>query len=361
MRSYLLSLLSLTALASGAGCKDVECGEGTIERDGACTPADTTVATARCGAFTELVGGVCKPTFPPTVCDDLTTLPDVDPATGVTTCIGTGMAGCNAPLPCPTPAAGKQTICGQIYNFETDQPFAEAGAMGTRCAAGATTGPCALGIRAYDAIAFGSNPGAAQPLAVGETYIDNCGRYRLADITPPPGPFVGLGIDDAAMAGAGPAGVTNTIGIATGKVVDAATRGLEGFIVPRTTTDAWAASGGPPLAGGIYAMVFRAGRSGRSNRPGVTMTFDGNTTPANDHYFTPAQMTRTTIDPAANVTGMNGTALVTGAMVGNGLKYSGMGLPAECQYTTHAGASLPMIVFIQVLRPIDRIGMTCPL
>ena len=107
-------------------------------------------------------------------------------------------------------------------------------------------------------------------------------------------------------------------------------------------------------------MVFRASKTGRTTNPGVTMTRSGSPAPANDVYFTPAQTTRTTVDTNANVTGMNGTALVINASVAESLAYSGTGgLPAECQYTTHAGASLPFILFVQVLRPIDRIGMTC--
>ena len=357
MRIYLLSLLPLTALATGAGCKEVECGEGTIEREGACVRADQSFSEAKCGEFTVLVGGVCKPMFDPTVCDTATTLPDVDPETGVTTCRGTGTGGCSAPIACPPPAAGKQTICGQLFNFENNQPFAAASAEGARCQAPAASGPCSLGIRAYDAIAFGMNPATAQPLAVGDTYIDDCGRYRLTDITLPPGPFIGLGIDDAMQ---GPAGTTNTVGVATPKVAGTATRNFEAFIAAKSTTDQWTTSGGPPMSGGIYAMVFRAGKSGTANRAGVMRT--GGSAAVDEVYFQAAQTTRTTVDASATATGANGTALVTNASVNDGLAYSGSGgLPPECQYSTHAGVSLPFILFIQVLRPTDRAGMTCQL
>jgi hypothetical protein len=357
MRIWVLSAVVVPLLA--AGCKEVECGDGTIERDGACVRADQAFSAAKCGPFTTLVGDVCVPMFDPTVCDEATTLPDVDPATGVTTCIGTGTSGCGAPIACPIPAAGKQTICGQLYDFENDQPFAAGGATGARCQAGATAGPCSLGIRAYDAISFGMNPSTATPLAVGDTYIDDCGRYRLTDITLPPGPFIGLGIDDAMM---GPAGTTNAVGVATPKVADTATRNFEAFIATKATTDQWAASGGPPMSGGIYAMVFRAGKTGTTNRTGVTMTLRGSPVPANDFYFTAAETTRTTVEAAATVTGANGTALVTGASVADEVNYSGTGgLPPECQYSTHAGVALPFILFVQVLRPINATGMTCPL
>lgn len=360
MRVWILSVVIVPLLETG--CNSVECGDGTIERSGTCVPADQTVSDAKCGPFTMLVGGVCVPMFPPTVCDDGTTLPDVDPATGVTTCIGTGNAGCSAPIACPNPSAGdRQTICGQLFNFETNQPFAASGATGAQCTAGATTGPCALGVRAFDAIAFGTNPSTATPLAVAETYIDDCGRYRLADISVPAGPFIGLGIDDANMAMQGPAGVTNTIGVAIPKVGGTATKNFEGFIATKATTDGWTGSGGPAMSGGIFAMVYRAGKTGATNRAGVTMTKGGLPAPANDFYFTAAQTTRTTVDAAATVTGANGTVLVTGATLADMMAYSGIGgLPPECKYSLHAGISLPFILFIQILRPEDN-GMTCPL
>lgn len=358
MRIYLLSLLPLAALAL-SGCQSVECGDGTIERAGTCVRADETFSAAKCGAFTVLVGGVCKPMFDPTVCDGATTLADVDPATGVTTCIGTGTGGCSAPIACPAPSTGKQTICGQLYNFETDQTFAATGATGARCQAGATAGPCALGIRAYDAVMFSMNPTGATPLSVADTYIDDCGRYRLTDVTLPASPFIGLGIDDAM---AGPAGITNSTGVATPAAAGAATRNLEAFIAPKSTTDMWTASGGPPISGGIYAMVFRANSTGRNNRAGIAVSKNNMSASAFDYYFTAAQTTRATVDAIATTTGANGTGLVTGATLGDGTTaYNGTGLPTECSYPGFPGVSLPFILFVQVLRPTNASGATCPL
>jgi len=363
MRSYLLTLLPLIALAPAAGCKEIECGDGTIERGGACVPATEIVGAAKCGTFTMLVGDTCTPTHEPTECGS-GTVREIDPQTGLGICKpGGGGSGCGAPIACPTPVdAGKQTICGQLYDVETNERFEAAGATGARCTAGATTGPCALAIRAFDAIVFASSPGTATPLAVEDTYIDDCGRYRLSNITPPANPFVGLGIDDAAMAMAGPGGVTNAVGLATKTAAGTATPDLEAFIATKATTDAWAASGGPALSGGIYAMVFRARSKGAALSPGVTVTRNGSMIPANDHYLAGCSSLRTSVDTAAAATGGTGTALVTGASVAEGVAYSGTGgLPPECRYDTYAGASLPFILFTQVLRPTNATGMTCPL
>ena len=160
-------IVLLAAAVAAAGCKSVECGDGTIEREGKCAPADDMVSSANCGPFTVLQGDKCVPMFPPTECDPSTTSPTVDPATGVTTCIGTGGGGCSAPFACPAPAAGKQTICGQIYDFQDMSTFADTGATGAKCGSGATSGPCSIGIKAFDAISFAMNPQTATELVHG--------------------------------------------------------------------------------------------------------------------------------------------------------------------------------------------------
>jgi hypothetical protein len=367
MQTRIVVLASLAAVAASlaSGCKGVDCGDGTTERNGACVPASETVGTAKCGPFTELHGDTCVPMFPPTTCDPDSTQPDTDPGTGVTTCIGTGAGGCAAKLPCPTPASGdnKQIICGQIYDFETGQPFAQAGATGVQCTPGTTTGPCSLGIRAFDAVAFAMNPGGTAPLATDPVYIDDCGRFKVPGIAQPGGPFIALAIDDAT---AGPGGTTNAVGIATTKGAGVATKDVEAFVVRGAVAGAW---GGPSLAAGIYAPVYRGHRTGFDLVSGVTFTFGPGGQPppvptmtdANrDFYFAPGATTRTTLDGAASATGANGTVLVSGATLTEA--YSGRStLPGGCMWDIHAGAAIPGVVFVQIFRPIAIPGMTCTL
>jgi len=356
-----LVLLAVLA-AQPASCKSVDCGDGTTERDGRCVPSNETVGTALCGPFTELHGSQCEPSFPPTVCDPATTEPDVDEM-GVTTCVGTGAGGCAAKLACPAPTDGKQTICGQIYDFETNQPFAQAGATGAPCAAGATTGPCSLGIKAFDAVAFATNPAAATPLTTGAVYLDDCGRYKVPEIAPPAGPFVALALDDA-IAGSG--GTTNPVGVATPKGTNVATKDLEAFIVRKATTDGWGST--PSLAAGIYAAVYRGHRTGSDLAAGVTFTIAPMSNPvamtadpARDFYFTTGSTNRTTLDPAASATTTDGTALASGANLGEVYSGAGGGLAAGCIWEIHAGAAVPGSVFIQIFRPTNAPSMTCPL
>jgi len=367
--SKLLILVLLAPLADG-GCKGIDCGTGTIERNGTCEPADTTVGTAACGPFTMLEGDQCVPQFPPTQCDPTTTMPNTDPTTGVVTCIGTGGGGCSAPFACPTPTSGKQTICGQLYNFEDNSEFADANATGAQCSTATTTGPCALQIQPYDAVAYGNDPTGTAPLASDAVYIDDCGRYRVPNITLSGGPFVALGIDDAGQP-LGPAGVTNTTGVAMPQTPNAAVASFEAFVVPQATTDEWTSTGGPMLSDGIYVGIFRAHACDATGtctgdkfatQGGVTFTKSGATEPANDYYFM-AETTHDHIDPAATATSINGTGLLTGASVNDSLVYSGTGGITDtvnCKWETHAAASLANIVFLQVYRPTNfSFNTTC--
>lgn len=347
-----MRMLALTILAFAPSCKSVECGPGTFEKDGSCVPADDIATPATCGPFTELVAGQCVPMFPPTVCDDDSTTTELDMSTGITTCIGAGVG-----FACEQPAQGKQTICGQLHDLETGMPFTDGRATCTPCTATTATGVCSLGLRAVDAVKFAQNPqdpGAV--LTTGPLYLDDCGRFKIPDITLPTNPFVGIGIDDAAPAMAGPAGTTNAIGMATPAVANQALKDFEAFIAPKATTDLWAANG-PPVSGGIFVAIFRAMRTGQANQAGVTILKGPTPIPDDDFYF--AGAARTTIDAAASATSANGTALVTNAQLEG---YIGAGgLPAECAYEGHAGVSIPNVLFIQIFRPTDASGQTCGL
>jgi hypothetical protein len=361
MHTRFVVLALLAALAPS--CKSVDCGDGTTERNGSCVPASETVGAALCGPFTELHGDKCAPMLPPTMCDPATTQPEIDNM-GVVTCVGNGGGGCGAKLPCPTPTGGKQTICGQIFDFETNAPFAQADATGAQCGPGATSGPCTLGIKAFDAAAFVGNPTGTPPLMTDPVYIDDCGRYRVSEIAQPTGPFIALAIDDATP---GPGGTTNAVGVATTKGANTATKDFDAFIVRSATTTGWGA--GPSLAAGIYAPVYRGHRTGTDLAAGVTFTFASMATPQTyptttatdrDFYFTGCPTNRTTLDPSANATATNGTVLVNGANLGE--VYAGAGgIPTSCLWEVHAGAAIAGVVFIQIFRPMNFPGMTCPL
>lgn len=342
-RSVLLALVA----ALIPSCRSVDCGVGTTERNGSCIASSQTVSAARCGPFTELHGDSCIPMFPPTVCDPGTTAEDTDKGTGVTTCIGTGVSGCSARIACPVGTGGKQTICGQIYDFETSLPFAQAGATGAQCATGATAGPCALGVRAFDAGMITPTGGGALP--TGPVYIDDCGRFRIPDVSPPGAPgLIVIGVDDIAQPG--PMGLANPAGVAIGSAPNGATKDVEAFLAKPTTIAGWSSL---MLSDGIFALVFHSKFTGTELASGVTMT--RNTVPgdaAHTFYSAPAMTNRTTLDANSHVTGANGTAFyhITGAMSTD--MYSGTGgLPSGCAWESHLAAALPNQVFVQIFRP----------
>ena len=352
-------LILAAILAAQPACKDIDCGDGTIEKDGECVPADQTVGTATCGPDTVLQGTICVPNVH---CDPATTTEMTDPNTGTITYIGTsGGLGCDQTLPHPTPSdSNHQTICGQIYDLENDAKFAASGAKGVRCTATTTDGPCALAFKAFDAVTFAGNPQGTTPQPVGDTYIDDCGRYRLENIQIPGSPYLGLGLDDANAPG--PAGVTNTMGTGTLTAGGSALKDFDAFVVKKSVTDMWAA-GGVSITDGPIVNIFRAHQTGEAEQSGVTFTRNGATVPNDDFYFSANATTRDTLDSTASATGKNGTAIVIHAKLTDGPANSGMGgLDATCVWDSHPAASLAGIVFVQVKHPQDNFsGDTCDL
>jgi len=344
-RSVLLALL----IALTPGCKTVDCGDGTTERNGLCVAPSQTVSAARCGMLTELHGDTCVPKFPPTTCDPMTTAEELDPSTGVTTCVGTGGGGCSARLACPVGTGGKQTICGQIYDFETGQPFAAPSATGAQCGTGVTFGPCALGFQLRDA------GNLSTQLTTGPVYIDDCGRFRIPDVgQPATAPLIALNVDDIAQPG--PMGLANPAGVAVAAMANGASRDVEAFVVKPSTIAGWS---GPMLMGGIFALVFHSKLTGTDLASGVTMTRNG--VPgdvAHTFYFGATAANRTTLDSNARATGVNGTAFYTITTPVATDMYSGTGaLPSGCNWEAHLAAAVPGVVFIQTFRPT---GSTCP-
>ena len=359
------SLATILVAILAQGCKTVECGDGTTERDGQCVAASQATATARCGPFTELHGDQCVPTFPPTVCDPATTEPDTDEA-GVTTCLAAaGASGCSTKLACPTPAqGGLQTVCGQIYDFETGEAFAASGAIGTPCAAGATSGPCTLALKAYDAVAFASTPPGTPPPAVaaGAVYIDDCGRYSIPNIplSQVTSQILLVTVDDAGTDKLGPAGTTNAVGLTTAAVAGSR-RDFDVFVVPAATSMKWASNGGPAVSAGILAAVFHGHSTGSDLASGVSFqSFRGSAQVSASYLSGP---TRSTVDPALTATGANGTALVTltNSMLTTDLYFGQGGLDAACMWGPQPALTIPYAILVESFRPVSVTGMTCPL
>jgi hypothetical protein len=361
-RTSILASVLATSIVS-TGCKSLDCGEGTIERDGVCSPADDNPGSANCGPFTMLENGVCVPMFDPTICDPGTTEEILDPDTGVITCQGTGAGDCSAPLSgCDVAAPNTMTVCGRIYDVEDDTVVGMGSADTGQCPMGGeANGSCALVIRPYDALLFAGNPTGTMPLNAAEIYHDRCGRFRMRDIVLAGAPFVGLGVAPHPAQGS-----TNRLtGVAFPSQNGGALRDVVAYTTRMATDMMWTSTAGEGTSlatQGVYVHIYRA--NGTTNMPlsgapatGVTITQGGSALPNDDYYFSdsnPSQRTTLVEDPP---TGATGTGLILRQPDLN--PYSGMGggLPGGCNWYTSMGATIGGVVFVQIHNPV---GASCP-
>jgi hypothetical protein len=333
-------------------CVQIDCGEGTIERDGTCVPADSDPGSATCGAGTHLEGQNCVSDSDPTECDPETTTPIVDQETGVITCVGSGVAqGCTGSLACPSPTGTNITLCGQLFDLETTEKL-EAGGVGngtgTRCEGNETSGPCALGMQFYDAIGFVMDPQNAEPLTVGLLYMDDCGRFRAENIPFPDSTFLGVGIDDIT------GDEVALSGVALAPVQGSTIQGFQAFVMSQETNADWTAqlglSGETLEEAGAYVTIFRIGEDPVA---GVQFTnATGGTYPNDDFYFSDTDPElRTMISDTQTETGANGTSILLNR---TGLaQYTGMGgIPDSCSFPTAMGAVIPHVIAAQTREAI---------
>ena len=282
-----------------------------------------------------------------------TALDAIDGATG---------PACSVVLTCTAPATGTQSVCGQLYDLATSAPFTAISPTGAACG-NTTSGPCSLQLAAYDAVTYFQAPTTTAPLAIGSTYLDDCGRFQLHDIAVPSGPYLVITVDDRNAAG--PAGTTNEVAIMVPKAANTTDNGVEHWIASQATTDAWGTSGGPTTANGTFVGIFRAHVATSTdlftNQGGVTMTKNG-TAIATATYFDPTSTSRTTIDTSATSTGVSGSGVLASASVTDGLGYAGSGGitdTANCRWEPHFADVLPDAVVVQVFRKIAVLGRTC--
>jgi hypothetical protein len=358
MRKLVAILLVALMPLAGTGCAQLECGEGTIERDGTCAPADETPDPTVCGPGTQLgPSGTCESIV---VCDPDTTTPVTDPVTGEVTCVGTGGGGdCTTPLSgCATATAGTMTMCGRLYDVEDDSEIGMGSTDATACpGTGEATGPCALQIRPYDALLFAANPTTTPPLVSDEIFQDHCGRFRIKNIQPAGAPFIGLGVDDHPMHTGNNQKLT---GVAFPTQTATARTDIVAYTTSAATDAMWGASSGEGAslaALGVYVNIYRD--NGTPGDPlsgavaeGIQILRGGQPITNDDFYFSDTDTNRTTVDPGLNATGANGTGLVLGQP--NLAPYTGTPSPpgASCNWYSSNGASIPSVVFVQIHNPV---------
>lgn len=271
----------------------------------------------------------------------------------------TTSAGCAAALPiggCPAAAMGKVTVCGRLADIETDAFLEAPAATGAACPGSATAdGPCSVSIRFYDALDFASNPAGATPIVPESLYVDDCGRYRATNLTPPSLGYLAAAVDDAS--GTSDRHRLTAVAEATANAADLAA--LRTFVTRIETDTAWstgAGLAGPSFADlGVVAAVFRWRELGRA---GVQITRNGSASTADDYYFSDASAARSTVAAGQAVTGTNGGALFLGSSL---VDHSGTGgEPPACQWPSRLVASIPGVVFVTLLDAETGAGAACP-
>ena len=357
MRKLVAIVLVAVMPFAGAGCAALECGEGTIERDGTCAPADETPDPTVCGPGTQLgPSGTCESVV---FCDPDTTMEVIDPVTGEVTCVGTGGGGdCTSQLSgCATASAGTMTMCGRLYDIEDDTEIGAGSADTSACPAnGEATGPCSLTIRPFDALLFAADPTGTPPLVADEIYQDRCGRFRIKNIQPAGAPFIGLGVDDHPMHDNG----QRLTGVAFPTQAATARNDIVAYTTSQATDAMWGASSGEGAslaALGVYVNIYRD--RGVPGDPlagnlaeGVQILRGGQPIVDDDFYFSDTDTARTTIDDALDETGANGTGVVLGQP--NLAPYTGTPgpLPGGCNWYSSNGAAIPGVVFVQIHEPV---------
>jgi len=268
---------------------------------------------------------------------------------------------CQLELPCAAPQAGKASVCGRLWDAETDLPIASVvGAVGARCNAAAPTadGPCSLQVRFYDALDFAGDPVGAQPLQVPDgVYVDDCGRYRGIDMPRATFGFIGIGVDDAP----GTADRHVLTGVSTSNAfASLPATGFRAYVTRHTTDQAWTTSAG--LGGqtfgqrGVLLAVFRY-----HDQPvaGVAVRRNSAAIPADDYYFGGTTIGRISVETARTVTGANGSALIINSPTP--IAHDGVGNePAGCVWPSTLGASIPGAVFVQLKDASTPSGTICP-
>lgn len=267
------------------------------------------------------------------------------------------LADCNVELPCPAPAAGRVTVCGRLWDVQTEQVIAAAAPTGEPCAASTSDGPCALSLELFDMLDFAQNPAAATPLAAQELVVDDCGRYRATDIPNPTFGFLAVVVDDAA--GQADDHAQTAIAVQMSQAMPA--RGLRAYATRRATDVAWTSSAG--LGGGSFATrgvliaVFAHGAvpvagvqiRAQAQAPSAATTFT----------FSDTGVTRAMAVAQPEVTGANGTVLVIDQPVP--VPFDGVGgEPATCQWPSALAAAIPGVVFVQHKLAQTAGGAPCP-
>jgi hypothetical protein len=353
--AVLLSLLAAT------GCKQLECGENTIERDGECVAmVDPPGVDCGPGTFYDPESGVClSGIFEDAggICGEFTT--QITDDAGNKICVGTGGgADCSRPLVCPTPVgANTVSLCGRIFDLEDSTPLDDADPNNGEPAR-------TVELRLYEPIGFATDPGNSPIRA--KALPDECGRFVFASVVVPNTGFLATAVEDLDSNADGIADLADDrvlTGVAVAGTAGQVISGVRAFTLRRTTDALWSTAAG--LSGttfgtsGVYVPIFvdqkdaEVGPFPGTPQDGVVTTIlnedTGNLEPfaANDFYFDDTTaLERKVVSQTRSATGTNGTGLYLNQP--NLSSFSGIGSePASCTWPTDPGAAPVGVAFVQ--------------
>ena len=252
---------------------------------------------------------------------------------------------CSAELSCAVPAAGKTCLSGRLFEVENDRPLRAFVEPGRTCTTGALGGPCDLRLTAYDAISFAQDPLSAAPLAIGETLVDGCGRYRLANVDPPTFGQTMLVLDDEPGKDDASVISTRTTAIAANQRIDA----FDHFAIDRTVDTAWTLLAGASFGGSFAGVgsILLLYVSSATPVAGVTVNRNGDASGPVTRYFSDTQASsRFAVSASAISTGANGAALVA---KGGTATYTGAGGAVGCTWPVVSNINVPGTIAIAIL------------
>lgn len=354
-----LGALSLAPLVfSQWSCNALDCGPGTIERNGSCEVADSSAPpeTPFCGNGTHYDDNSqsCISDLPPTVCDPATSS-EVPQDDGTILCVGTGPVGCS--LGCPAADTGKVTVCGVLKDAETDDDIKDG--SGAPCDPGSptATGPCSITLQFYDALAFAQNPTSTTPLTPELLTINDCGQYVAKNIPLPATGYLAVGVEDI-----DPNDNYTLAGVAIPATSGLQRKGLNTYAVRKASDDKWSTDAGLAQnfsAMGAYMPIFLYKDTPVS---GVVVTSNGTPVATNTEWFfsdTDPTERSMIVDAATQpATGPDGTALVVNTSLVN---HSGQGgEPTNCVWHSDLAAAIAGVYFVQTVSAEAMDGSDCP-
>jgi hypothetical protein len=260
-----------------------------------------------------------------------------------------GLPACGQPLPCPLASGTTTTVCGQLYDLESDDPIGATQGAATRCDPTQVTesGPCSFKPVLYDALGFSMGSPTQLGYAPDDLVYDSCGRFRVTGLTPG-----GSGITAVAARGEVTSGILVRM-VAGGTYADQRL-----YTVTRATNTTWSEQLGRKdlRSNGVYVSIHVVPPT-FAPVAGVTLTGTAGGNSANFYFDDTDPRQRSSLGPTTqDATGPNGTAILLDQPTLGTFTSSGGTLPEGCNWNTIQGGNIPGVYLIQRRVPFEGLS-----